>query len=283
MVLIGIGLTMWRVDKHDALATNTGAIHDGRVQGGRDQVGRIEEGGSQRLKPRSIDRDTGTAEAMPLSKREFSQDANSSREAVPSGGSLEKARAESGSFPAPPLPLTDQERLLLRAAKRGDPPPVAVFEISVLPSRDAEETVEFAEFFWAGLGRFNQVHQERTNDHEERQIRDEGCARCDGDWAGVCDDGRARAGEDRDAEVRAGASADVLSEQRDPGRRRKRNCDGIAEHVRIPMSRMYLVTSENALSVHGTAEDIALVQRLLKDLGPTEEDVSTGIHRDRDG
>jgi hypothetical protein len=53
------------------------------------------------------------------------------------------------SQPAPPQPLTEQERLLLRIAHRGDPEEVAVLNPVLRAARDADEKAEVQRFFEA--------------------------------------------------------------------------------------------------------------------------------------
>jgi hypothetical protein len=51
------------------------------------------------------------------------------------------------SFPAPPMPLTEQEKLLLRIVHRGDPVEMAMLDPAVRAARDAEEKADVARFF----------------------------------------------------------------------------------------------------------------------------------------
>jgi hypothetical protein len=51
------------------------------------------------------------------------------------------------SFPAPPMPLTEQERLLLRIVHRGDPVEMAMLDPAVRAARDAEEKAAVTNFF----------------------------------------------------------------------------------------------------------------------------------------
>ena len=51
------------------------------------------------------------------------------------------------SFPAPPLPLTEQEKLLLRLAHRGDPKNMAILNPDVRAAQTAEATQQFQQFF----------------------------------------------------------------------------------------------------------------------------------------
>ncbi len=59
--------------------------------------------------------------------------------------SLDDATAR--SFPAPPMPLTEQERLLLKMAHRSDPELIAMLNPAARAGREAEEQAEVAKFF----------------------------------------------------------------------------------------------------------------------------------------
>jgi hypothetical protein len=61
--------------------------------------------------------------------------------------SAELRRMLAVSYPAPPMPLTEQERLLLRIAHGSDPVELAVLEPMLRPVQDAEEKREFQRFF----------------------------------------------------------------------------------------------------------------------------------------
>jgi hypothetical protein len=51
------------------------------------------------------------------------------------------------SYPAPPMPLTEQEKLLLRIAHKSDPVELAMLDPVVRAARDAEEKAEVKNFF----------------------------------------------------------------------------------------------------------------------------------------
>jgi hypothetical protein len=51
------------------------------------------------------------------------------------------------SFPAPPMPLTEQERLLLRIVHKGDPVEIAMLDPVARAARDAEEKAAVTNFF----------------------------------------------------------------------------------------------------------------------------------------
>jgi hypothetical protein len=61
--------------------------------------------------------------------------------------SAELQRELAVSYPAPPMPLTEQERLLLRIAHRSDPVELAMVEPMLRPMQDADERREFQRFF----------------------------------------------------------------------------------------------------------------------------------------
>ena len=51
------------------------------------------------------------------------------------------------SYPAPPMPLTEQERLLLRVARKADPTEIAMLDPAVRATRDEEEKAQVEKFF----------------------------------------------------------------------------------------------------------------------------------------
>jgi hypothetical protein len=51
------------------------------------------------------------------------------------------------NHPAPPMPLTEQERLLLRIVHKGDPVEMAMLDPMVRAARNVEERTEFQRFF----------------------------------------------------------------------------------------------------------------------------------------
>jgi hypothetical protein len=51
------------------------------------------------------------------------------------------------SFPAPPMPLTEQERLLLRIAHKGDPVEVAILDPKMRSLQEREERADYQRFF----------------------------------------------------------------------------------------------------------------------------------------
>jgi hypothetical protein len=54
---------------------------------------------------------------------------------------------QTASFPAPPLPLTEQERLLLRLAHRGDADNMAILNPVTRAAQTAKATEQFQQFF----------------------------------------------------------------------------------------------------------------------------------------
>jgi len=54
---------------------------------------------------------------------------------------------QTASFPAPPLPLTEQERLLLRLAHRGDADNMAMLDPVTRAAQTAKATEQFQQFF----------------------------------------------------------------------------------------------------------------------------------------
>ncbi len=73
------------------------------------------------------------------------QDGLSDRDTDSDSVAMEEMRA--ASHPAPPMPLTEQERLLLRIAHRGDPVELAMLDPMTRAARDVEEGAEFQRFF----------------------------------------------------------------------------------------------------------------------------------------
>jgi len=57
------------------------------------------------------------------------------------------SKRQEASFPAPPMPLTEQEKLLLRIAHKGDPVEVAELNPAVRAARDSEDKAEVKKFF----------------------------------------------------------------------------------------------------------------------------------------
>lgn len=55
--------------------------------------------------------------------------------------------AETASFPAPPLPLTGQERLLLQLAHKGDTRNLAMLDAAVADKQEEQNQKQFQDFF----------------------------------------------------------------------------------------------------------------------------------------
>jgi hypothetical protein len=70
-----------------------------------------------------------------------------SPEADSNDESLARSEMEAASFPAPPMPLTAQERLLLRLARKADPVEIAMLDPKFRAMQDAKEKAEFQRFF----------------------------------------------------------------------------------------------------------------------------------------
>jgi hypothetical protein len=66
---------------------------------------------------------------------------------VQGGESVAVEEMLAASHPAPPMPLTEQERLLLRIVHRGDPVELAMLDPMRRAARDVEEQTEFQRFF----------------------------------------------------------------------------------------------------------------------------------------
>jgi hypothetical protein len=84
---------------------------------------------------------------------------------------LEEMRA--ASHPAPPLPLTEQERLLLRIAHRGDPVELAMLDPTMRAARDVEEGAEFQRFFGSATVRQPSTEQPSTQQPATEQPKTE--------------------------------------------------------------------------------------------------------------
>jgi hypothetical protein len=61
--------------------------------------------------------------------------------------SVARNEMHEASYPPPPMPLTEQEKLLLRIAHRGDPVELAMLDPAVRAARDAEEKAGVTKFF----------------------------------------------------------------------------------------------------------------------------------------
>ena len=72
--------------------------------------------------------------------------------AAPSEESLSMERMRAPSLPAPPIPLTAQERALQRVAREHDPAVLTAFDNDVQAQNDARLEAEFREFFKSPYG-----------------------------------------------------------------------------------------------------------------------------------
>jgi hypothetical protein len=67
--------------------------------------------------------------------------------AADSEDSIAMSEMRAPSLPAPPMPLTEQERLLLRMAHKNDPVELAILDPKLRELQDAQEKAEFQRFF----------------------------------------------------------------------------------------------------------------------------------------
>lgn len=68
-------------------------------------------------------------------------------EVVRAGGSAALQDTRAVSYPAPPMPLTEQEKLLLRVAHKGDPVELAMLNPEIRARQETQSEDEFKEFF----------------------------------------------------------------------------------------------------------------------------------------
>ena len=91
-----------------------------------------------------------TAKSVPpvLAAQNMRPRANVKRaKVVREGDSVAFREMDTASFPAPPMPLTEQEKLLLRIAHRGDPEELAMLNNEMRAKREADGQTEFQRFF----------------------------------------------------------------------------------------------------------------------------------------
>jgi hypothetical protein len=69
------------------------------------------------------------------------------RRKAPRGSATRPRESEPASYPAPPMPLTEQERLLLRLAHRHDVQSVAILNPDLQAAESAEAAKQFQQFF----------------------------------------------------------------------------------------------------------------------------------------
>jgi len=79
--------------------------------------------------------------------------------------SVAMSEMRAASFPAPPMPLTEEERLLLRMVHKGGPVELAMLDPKMEEMREAEEKAEFQRFFAKGAVK----EPEPTVDHAAPQ------------------------------------------------------------------------------------------------------------------
>ena len=107
-------------------------------------IDRVAAGSLARATPRDLPRSSGRAgEQAGVSEKTDVRSATS----VHSDESVAMEEMLAASHPAPPMPLTEQERLLLRIAHRGDPVELAMLDPMRRAARDVEEQTEFQRFF----------------------------------------------------------------------------------------------------------------------------------------
>jgi hypothetical protein len=87
---------------------------------------------------------------------------NSDRDSADDSDSVAVSEMLAPSHPAPPMPLTEQERLLLKIAHRGDPVQVAMLDPRMRAARDAEEQTEFQRFFEAAANGQRTIEQPKA-------------------------------------------------------------------------------------------------------------------------
>ncbi len=63
------------------------------------------------------------------------------------GDSMAVREMRAASLPEPPMPLTEQEKLLLRVVHRSDPVELAMLNPEMEARREAEGAAEFQKFF----------------------------------------------------------------------------------------------------------------------------------------
>jgi hypothetical protein len=84
---------------------------------------------------------------------------------VDSEDSVALSEMRAASFPAPPMPLTEQERLLLRIAHKGDPVEVALLDPNQRNLQEMKEKAEYQSFFAR-----HAIEQPASDPAEEKQL-----------------------------------------------------------------------------------------------------------------
>jgi hypothetical protein len=72
---------------------------------------------------------------------------NVKRAVVRDGDTAALHEMQAASFPAPPMPLTEQEKLLLRVVHKGDPEEIAMLNQEMRDKREEDNNAEFQRFF----------------------------------------------------------------------------------------------------------------------------------------
>jgi hypothetical protein len=85
---------------------------------------------------------TETAQEAPIAPRH-----TASRVALRRLRGSDRDETEAESLPAPPVPLTEQEKLLLRLAHRRDPQNMAILNRDEQATQSAKDTEQFQQFF----------------------------------------------------------------------------------------------------------------------------------------
>jgi hypothetical protein len=91
--------------------------------------------------------------AQPASPRSGARSLGKMKEETTAGGavldsdSVALEEMHAASYPAPPMPLTEQERLLLRIVHKDDPVELAMLDPKLRALQDSEDKAEFQRFF----------------------------------------------------------------------------------------------------------------------------------------
>ena len=104
------------------------------------------------VKPQTATVQTATAEYAPTShampiKRVAARKETQKVQPLSEEDALALSEMRAPSHPAPEMPLTDQERLMLRIVRGGDPVELAELDPQVRAAQDAQQKAEFQNFF----------------------------------------------------------------------------------------------------------------------------------------
>ena len=141
MVFAVVALTMQRLAQRGSVGSESTASANLRtgVPGG------VHAAKNAQSKPLAAEsRGRGAAGSSYAKQVDLKQARNAQRASFEREGPAEITRV---SFPAPPMPLLEQERLLLRVAHHGRPEEVAMLEVVRKAAEDGKETEAFQEFF----------------------------------------------------------------------------------------------------------------------------------------